>query len=87
MRQINNLPAKKRDAKKEKNMKKLINSILVAGLFAACGCDTPVNVSGDYATPQQTVSGDVNATTNGVTVSGAYSTTNRTVGGAVTVGK
>ena len=87
MRQINNLPAKKRDAKKGKNMKKLISSILVTGLFAACGCNTPLNVSGDYTTPKQTISGDVSNTTNGVTVSGAYSTTNQTVGGAVTVGK
>jgi len=68
-------------------MKRLINSILVAGLFAACGCNTPLSVSGDYATPKQTISGDVSNTTNGVTVSGAYSTTNQTVGGAVTVGK
>jgi hypothetical protein len=68
-------------------MKNPISYILVAGLFAACGCNTPVRVSGDYATPKQTIAGAVNAATNGVTVSGAYSTTNQTVGGAVTVGK
>jgi hypothetical protein len=73
--------------KESKNMKKLINSILVAGLFTVCGCNTPLSVSGDYATPQQTISGAVATTTNGVTVSGAYSTTNQTVGGSVTVGK
>jgi len=84
MSKTHNLPAPKRDGK---NMKKLISSILVAGLFTACGCNTPLNVSGEYSTPQQTISGDVNATSNVVAVSGAYSTTNRTVGGAVTVGK
>jgi hypothetical protein len=61
--------------------------LIIAGLFAAGGCSTPVNVSGVYSTPKQTISGDVNAATNGVTVSGAYSTTNQTVGGSVTVGK
>jgi hypothetical protein len=68
-------------------MKNRISYILVAGLFAACGCNTPFNVSGDYATPKQTITGDVNATTNGVTVSGGVSSTNQTVGGSVTVGK
>jgi hypothetical protein len=87
MRQINNLPAPKRDERKETKMKKRITPILLASLFAAGGCNTPVNVSGDYSTPKQTITGDVNATTNGVTVSGGYSTTNQTVGGSVTVGK
>jgi uncharacterized lipoprotein YajG len=87
MRQFNNLPAPKRDERKETKMKKRITLVLIAGLFAAGGCSTPVNVSGDYSTPKQTISGDVNATTNSVTVSGAYSTTNQTVGGSVTVGK
>jgi hypothetical protein len=68
-------------------MKKRITPILLAGLFLAAGCNTPVNVSGDYATPKQTISGDFNATTNSVTVSGAYTTTNQTVGGSITVGK
>jgi hypothetical protein len=68
-------------------MKKLITPILIAGLFTTGGCKTPVNVSGDYATPKQTISGAVTTTTNSVTVSGAYSTTNQTVGGSVTVGK
>ena len=68
-------------------MKNKITIILVAGLFAACGCNTPVSVSGDYATPKQTIAGAVSATTTNVTVSGAFSTTNQTVGGAVTVGK
>ena len=34
------------------------------------GCKEPVNVSGSYSTPAQTVSGDVNVATNGVSVSG-----------------
>ena len=94
---INNRPAPKRATEKEKKMKKQITSIHRAGLLLAAaasaialattGCNTPVNVSGDYSTPRQTITGDVNATTNGVTVSGAYSTTNQTVGGSVTVGK
>ena len=71
---------------KNKNLTILL-PILVAGLFVAGGCNTPVSVSGDYATPKQTISGGVSAATNGVTVSGAYTTTNQTVGGAVTVGK
>jgi len=87
MSQFNNQPAPKRATKKEKNMKNRITTILVLSLFAACGCNTPVRVSGDYATPKQTIAGAVNATTNSVTVSGAYSTTNQTVGGSVTVGK
>jgi hypothetical protein len=97
MSQINNRPAPKRDAKKDKKMKNQITIIHRAGLLLAAGlsavvlattgCNTPVNVTGDYSTPQQTISGGINATTNGVTLSGAYSTTNQTVGGAVTVGK
>jgi|HubBroStandDraft_1064217.scaffolds.fasta_scaffold256231_2 hypothetical protein len=87
MRQINKLPAPKRNEKKENQMKRPISYLLIAGLFTACGCNTPVNLSGDYATPKQTITGDVNATTNAVTISGAYATTNQTVGGAVTVGK
>ena len=87
MRQFNNLPAPKRDERKKTKMKKIITPFLIVGLFAAGGCSSPVNVSGDYSTPKQTISGDVNATTNSVTVSGAYSTTNQTVGGSVTVGK
>ena len=87
MRQINHLPAPKRDERTDNPMKKQILPFLAAGLLAAGGCGTPVNVSGDYSTPKQTISGDVNATTNSVTVSGAYSTTNKTVGGSVTVGK
>jgi hypothetical protein len=79
--------AKKRDERKEKKMKKTILPLLVAGLFAAAGCNTPVSVSGDYSTPQHTISGALSASTNSVTVSGAYATTNQTVGGAVTVGK
>jgi hypothetical protein len=88
MRQINNLPAPKRDEKKETKMKnRTIIITLIAGLFVGGGCSTPVSVSGDYSTPKQTIAGGVNATTNSVTVSGAYSTTNQTVGGSVTVGK
>jgi hypothetical protein len=97
MSQINNQPAPKRVAKKDKKMKKRTipilraGSLLAAGLsalaLAANGCKTPVNVSGQYSTPKQTISGDVNAATNGVTISGAYSNTNQTVGGSVTVGK
>ena len=96
MSQINNRLAPRRDAKKGQKMKKQNTSILRPALFLAAGlsaaalaagCNTPVNVSGDYSTPQQTISGDVNATTNGLTVSGAYSTTNQTIGGSVTVGK
>jgi hypothetical protein len=91
MRQFNNLPAPERDERKETKMKKrmtlILTPVLIAGLFAAGGCSTPVNVSGAYSTPKQTIAGDVNATTNSVTVSGAYSTTNQTVGGSVTVGK
>lgn len=68
-------------------MKNRIRLLLLAGLFAAGGCNTPVSVSGDYSTPKQTIAGDVNAATNGLTVSGAYSTTNQSVGGSVTVGK
>jgi hypothetical protein len=69
-----------------KNMKKTITPLLLAGLLAAGGCGAPVNVAGSYATPRQTIAGDLNAATNGVTVSGSYSTTNQTVSGAVTVG-
>jgi hypothetical protein len=87
MSQFNNLPAPKRDERNETKMKNRITLLLSAGLLAAAGCKTPVNVSGNYSTPKQTISGDVNATTNSVTVSGAYSTTNKTVGGSVTVGK
>ncbi len=68
-------------------MKKLITPILAASLLTASGCHTPLNLSGDYATPKQTISGSVSTATNGVTVSGSYSTTNQTVGGTVTVGK
>jgi hypothetical protein len=68
-------------------MKKLITPLLLAALAAGAGCNTPVSVSGDYATPKQTITGAVTAATNGVTVSGSYATTNQTVGGAVTVGK
>jgi len=97
MSQINNRPAPKRAAKKDKKMKKQTIPIVRAGLLlaaavsavalAATSCKTPVSVSGDYSTPQKTITGAVNATTNGVTVTGAYSTTNQTVGGTVTVGK
>jgi len=87
MRQYNKLPAPKRADRKETWMKKHITPFLIAGLLAAGGCNTPVNVSGDYSTPKQTIAGDVNATTNGVTVSGSYSTTNQSLGGSVTVGK
>jgi hypothetical protein len=87
MRQFNNLPAPKRDERKKTQMKNQITLVLIVSLFAAGGCSTPVNVSGDYSTPKQTISGDVNATTNSVTVSGSYSKTNQTVGGSVTVGK
>jgi len=72
---------------KHKNMKKTLIPILLAVLCAGGGCNTPVSVSGDYATPKQTIAGQINAATNSVTVSGSYSTTNQSVGGAVTVGK
>ena len=65
----------------------LLAAVLAALALATTGCHTPVNVSGDYTTPKQTITGDLNATTNGVTLSGAYSTTNQTVGGSVAVGK
>jgi hypothetical protein len=68
-------------------MKKRFTPLLLAVLCAAGGCHTPVSLSGDYATPQQTIAGAINAATNGVTVSGAYTTTNQTIGGSVTVGK
>jgi len=88
MRQINNLPAAKtRNDQKEKKMKKTTMSILLAGLFATAGCNTPVSLSGDYATPAQTITAGLSATTNSVTVSGSYATTNQAVGGAVTIGK
>ncbi len=86
MSQKNNLPAPKRDERNETKMNRYLTALLLAGLFAG-GCNTPVNVSGDYSTPKQTISGDVNATTNAVTISGAYSTTNQSVGASVTVGK
>jgi hypothetical protein len=76
-----------KEREKHKKMKNIIRPLILAGLFAAGGCNTPVNISGDYAVPGQTISGDFNATTNGVTVSGSYATTNQTVGGSVTVGK
>ena len=85
MRQLNNEPAPKRA--ESKNMKKLITSIFIAGFGAVCGCKTPVDVSGAYTTPKQSISGSVTTATNGVTVSGSYTTTNQTVGGSVTVGK
>jgi hypothetical protein len=68
-------------------MKKRFIPLLLAAVCAAAGCNTPVSVSGDYATPKQVIAGQINATTNSVTVSGSYTTTNQTVGGAVTVGK
>jgi hypothetical protein len=68
-------------------MKKIFTPLILAGFFAAGGCNTPVNLSGDYATPKQSIAGGLSATTNGVTVSGAYTTTNQTLGGSVTVGK
>ncbi|HEY3860832.1 MAG TPA: hypothetical protein VGO59_03005 [Verrucomicrobiae bacterium] len=68
-------------------MKKLILPLLVLAGFCAGGCNTPVSVSGNYAVPGQTISGDVTTATNGVTVSGSYATTNQTVGGSVTIGK
>jgi hypothetical protein len=78
--------------KKMKNMPilragSLLAAVLAALALAMTGCHTPVNVSGDYSTPKETITGDLNATTNGVTLSGDYSTTNQTVGGSVTVGK
>jgi hypothetical protein len=87
MRQTNNCPRQNAGRKESEKMKKTTASILLAGLFAAGGCNTPVSVSGEYATPRQTITGAVNATTNSVTVSGAAATTNQTVGGSVTVGK
>ena len=87
MRRFNNPPAPTRDERSEIKMKNKISLLLTASLFAAGGCNTPVNVSGDYSTPKQTITGDVNAATNGITISGAYSTTNQTIGGSVTVGK
>jgi hypothetical protein len=68
-------------------MKSKIILPLVSALFLAAGCNTPVDVSGDYSTPKQNISGSVGAGTNGVTVSGGYSTTNQNVNGTVTVGK
>lgn len=68
-------------------MKKRFAPLLLAAVCAAAGCNTPVSLSGDYATPQQVIAGQINATTNSVTVSGSYATTNQSVGGAVTVGK
>jgi hypothetical protein len=65
----------------------LLAASLSALALAATGCKTPVNVSGNYSTPTQTIAGDIDATTNGVTIGGAYSTTNKSVGGTVTIGK
>lgn len=68
-------------------MKKLFTPVIIAVLALAAGCNTPVSVSGDYATPKQTIAGGFAATTNGVTVNGSYATTNQSVGATVTVGK
>ncbi len=68
-------------------MKKKFASILAAAAFATAGCKNPLAISGDYATPKQTISGGVTTTTNSVIVTGGYSTTNQTIGGSVTVGK
>jgi hypothetical protein len=46
---------------------KMAVAVVALGL---AGCKEPVNVSGSYSTPAQTVSGDVNVATNGVSVSG-----------------
>jgi hypothetical protein len=68
-------------------MKKFVTPILVAGLFTAGGCSLPVSVTCNYSTPKQTLSGEIDASTNGVTLSGADSATNQSVGGSVTLGK
>lgn len=56
-------------------MKMAAGAMLVAAL-ALAGCKEPVNVSGTYATPAQTVSGDVDLATNGVSVSGSLNVKN-----------
>ena len=68
-------------------MRKITSILLLVGLFAAGGCNTPVTLSGEYATPKETITGGLATGTNSVTLSGAFATTNQTVGGAVTVEK
>ena len=68
-------------------MKKKYAFILVAAALTSAGCKNPLSISGNYATPKQTISGGITTTTNSVTVTGGYSTTNQAIGGSVTVGK
>lgn len=53
----------------------MITAASVVSLLAG-GCKTPVDISGSYSTPAQTVSGNVNVATNGVSVSGAVNVKN-----------
>ncbi len=67
-------------------MKKLLIATSLVALVAV-GCKNPVSVSGDYATPKQTIAGGVTLTPNSVTVDGSVSNATQSVGGSVTVGK
>ena len=55
--------------------------------FALIGCKAAVSLSGSFATPAETVTAAVQATTNSVTVGGTYQTGTTNIGGAITVGK
>jgi hypothetical protein len=70
-----------------KTLPRILQAALPALLLAAAGCQTPVDIQGQYSTAKETISGGINTTTNAVTVGGTYQTGATNIGGTVTVGK
>jgi len=56
-------------------------------LLLLSGCNTPVAVQGDYSTTNETISGAVSNTTNGLTIGGSFQNGGTNVGGTITIGK
>jgi PBP1b-binding outer membrane lipoprotein LpoB len=68
-------------------MKNKIIAVATLALVLIAGCKTAVDVAGQYSTAKESVSGGIDATTNGVTVGGDYQTGSTNIGGSVTIEK
>lgn len=56
-------------------------------VWAAAGCQSPVAVQGAYSTTNESIRGEVQTASNGVTIEGDFQRGPTNLGGAVTVGK
>jgi hypothetical protein len=68
-------------------MKNKTTAASLLALLLCAGCQTPVDLTADYALPGTNITATVNLGTNAVTIGGNYQIGPTNIGGTVTVGK